>query len=859
MERPNQNPTQTYNFPRHLTAFVGRNQEINEIKGLLADPACRLLTLVGVGGTGKTRLAIEAATPTVNHFSHGVYFVPLQAVQSPEYLIPALADALDLTLSSHDDPQSQLLKFLRNKELLLVLDNFEQVLAGIGLLTDILQAASAVKLLVTSREVLKLQEEWLYPMAGLATPPGTDIEDWADYDAVKLLVERVQRVRRDFSLAMEAEGIVRLCRLVEGMPLALELAATWTKTLACAEVADEIQRCLDFLSTTLRDIPERHRSMQAVFDQAWQRLTPEEQEVFMRLSVFQGGFRRAAAKVVAGATLPALTTLVDKSLLRWEPDGQRYQVHELLRQYAEERLALSPESLAHTRDMHAKYYTSFLGDRFYDLSGKQQRQVLAEIETELEDIRVAWDWTVRQNNVANLEYASYSLVVFFNTRSRIVEGVDTFSAALKSLQGRPPSPELERMRAALLTCRGWLYLYLGQVEIARQGLETAYALYQDLNLKPVPGPGTDPLIGLSLAAMLRGDYEQAVTLGQQVWKRAEAQDDKLSLTLAAFSLTSVAINQGEYDQALHYAKDALRFAKAANHHLLLSYIYDHLGRIMQVSDDLPSAKQYYQASYAIREEFDYPRGMAISLQLMAEISALEQDYGQAQKLYRQSLTTYQKISDRVGVTQTLHGLGLAAHKLRDDLAAKQYFQQALETATEVQLLPLTLFVLAGIGTFLVESGPPEQGLAALMFVEQHPASNQIIKKRARQFLDSHKVEYPPDTLAALQSNGEAPELDGLINTLLAELSVPLAPTDGSFASVGATVHPLTQPLMEPLSERELEVLQLLSEGLTNQQIAKKLFIVTGTVKKHTSTIYGKLGVSNRTQAVARARELNLLD
>jgi predicted ATPase/DNA-binding NarL/FixJ family response regulator len=840
--------------PRQLTPFIGRQQELADLAPLLNNPTCRLLSLVGSGGVGKTRLAIQAAAQVADDFTHGVSFVPLQSVQSTDFLVPAMADALDVPLTGQAEPIVQLLHYLRNRELLLLLDNFEQLLGAGGrdVLLQILEAAPRVKLLVTSREVLNFQGEWLYPVAGLAAPAGTYIEGWAGYDAVKLLVERARRVRRDISLEREAEGIVHLCQLVEGMPLALELAATWTKTLTCAEVADEIQRSLDFLSTTLRDVPKRHRSMQAVFEQVWQRLTPEEEDVFRRLSVFRGGFRRAAVKAVAEATLPVLTTLVDKSLLRWEPDGRRYQTHELLRQFGEEQLAQLPEAFAYTHDLHAKYYTGFLGDRFDDLTGARQGAALAEIGAELGNIRAAWQWAVSRCFSADLEYAAMGLHTFYQYRGYFLEGVEVFAAAVSAVEGAPPSPERDRALAALLNCAGWFEMRFGRVQAATHMQEKALALYEAHNRLPAPGQGTDPLTALSLLAATRGDYEQATAFGQQAWQRAAARSDQKNMAFARFGLAGGALAQGNYETALQYAQETLALTEAVGNRWLMAYAYNHLGQIHQALGNLAAARDYYQASYTLKEELDDPEGMALALSYLGEIALAQSAYQQAHDLYRQSLKIYQKLGDRGGLVRALQGLGVAVHKLGNEPMARQYLQQALQVASEAQIVPLILSVLVGIGTYFVESSAPKQGIATLTFVQQHPASDQMMKDKVDQLLKAHQdvILTEAETCGA--------ELDTLVPTLLAELSVSVALTEELSSPVYQPGRAPDQSLLDPLSDRELEVLRLISEGLTNRQIAERLFVVLGTVKAHSSNIYSKLGVSNRTQAVTRARELNLL-
>lgn len=322
------------------TRFVGRETELGETKQILKNADCRLLTLVGVGGIGKTRLAIQLAKDQQQAFLHGVWFVNLQPLQSGKQVVSAIVDAVGVVLSGYGTPENQLLQYLQDKNLLLLLDNFEHVLEGVEVVTRIIQRAPAVKLLVTSREALSLPEEWLYPVEGLPVPPSHQTDQLESITAVELFVERARQVSPNFSLADNLAGVVRICQLVDGLPLALEMAASWTKTLRCSEIAAEIQQNLNFLTSNLRHVAERHRSMPAVFAQTWERLTESEQALFKRLAVFKGGFRREAAEAIAGASLSLLSSLLDKCLLRHDANG-RYQIHELLRQYANSRLTES--------------------------------------------------------------------------------------------------------------------------------------------------------------------------------------------------------------------------------------------------------------------------------------------------------------------------------------------------------------------------------------------------------------------------------------------------------------------------------------------------------------------------------------
>jgi predicted ATPase len=339
-------PAPRHNFPAQTTLLIGRETELVELGTSLENPACRLVTIVGPGGIGKTRLALAAATEQALTFTHGAAFVPLAAISSATFLAPAIMTALDVALQGQRDPRDQLLEYLREKELLLLLDNFEQLLApdlreeesGAVLLTDMLQRAPRVTLLVTSRERLALEGEWVFDLAGLSYPLDDPIDGVEAYESVQLFLQRAGQVRRQFALVEgEARAVARICRLVEGLPLAIKLAAAGLRTRSCAAIADAIERNLSVLATGLRAVPERHRSMWATFEHSWRLLSDEERQVFPRLSVFRGGFEEDAAAQVAQATPQLLAGLIDKSLLRW--DGvARYDLHEMVRQYAGEKL-----------------------------------------------------------------------------------------------------------------------------------------------------------------------------------------------------------------------------------------------------------------------------------------------------------------------------------------------------------------------------------------------------------------------------------------------------------------------------------------------------------------------------------------
>ena len=825
-----------------------------ELLRLLSNPDCRLLTLVGPGGIGKTRLAIHTAYAFRQNMAHGVYFVPLQAVSSGEGLVSAAADTLKFPLSGQAAPQLQLLNYLRDKTLLLVLDNFEHLLGSGGalFLPDLLEAAPSVKLLATSREVLNLQEEWLYPVQALPYPGETgQAGEITGYSALQLFAERAQRVRRDFSLAEEQASVTRICRLVEGMPLAIELAASWTKTMPCALIAAEIERSLNFLTSSLRNLPEQHRSMRAVFDHSWALLSLEEQQVFKRLSIFRGGFRREAAEQVAGASLLNLSALVDKSLLRWDPDG-RYHIHELLRQYAEEHLHTAPEEPADIHNLHCAYYANFLKSRRQGILAGKQQEVMAEIMADLDNIRAAWQWAVAHTKTPELHQSIAALDLFYQMSSRYLEGAAALAKAAQSLERAASSQLRDKTLAEILVCQGWYAIRLGQFEEAKILFKRGQKIFDQLGELHPTGLGTDPLVGLGTLANIQGDYAEAMKLGEAARQQNEANHDQPNLMVAHYVLANAALAQGHYETAQHHTRQAYTMAQAMNERWTMAYYLNDLGNIAKALGNYDQARQHYQAAYDLRNEFDDPEGMAIALNHLAGIALLQNDIQTGENLYRQSLAIYRDIGDRGGLAATLTGLGQAACARHDYQAARQQLQEALQITSQIQFMPLMLAILVSVGELLLHTNRPLLAAELLAFIRRHPAADRVTKDKAQQLLADLSAEIDPDDLAAAIQRGQSSHLESIIAAAQAELVAPFE------AASPAPLLPHPPALIELLTERELEVLHLIAEGLTNREIAERLSVVIGTVKAHNNSIYGKLDVSNRVQALARARELNLL-
>lgn len=395
----------THNLPIQSTSIVGRDEELAELRNLLSDPQVRLVTILGPGGIGKTRLALEVAVAQLPNFSQGVYFVDLVPVQSAVSIVSSIAQALNFSLDDNREPKQQLFDYVREKQILLVLDNFEHLLDGASLIGNLLQVASKLKILVTSRTKLSLQSEQLFLLKGLDYSEEKRIisKDATHSNAVELFLQSAHRAQPDFAPTKDdLSAIAQICHLVQGIPLGIILAATWVELLTPVEIATEIRQNLDFLETDLRDLPERQQSLRAVFNYSWQLLSQREREIFQALSVFRGSFTRQAAQEVTGASLKDLMAFSHKSLLNQVSVGH-YELHQLLRQYTGEKLTQDSTNNEAVLDRHSKFYANAIQQWSTDWKSPRSLQAQAGIRINRANILAAWEWAVVHQKVEYID------------------------------------------------------------------------------------------------------------------------------------------------------------------------------------------------------------------------------------------------------------------------------------------------------------------------------------------------------------------------------------------------------------------------------------------------------------------------
>jgi predicted ATPase/DNA-binding SARP family transcriptional activator len=650
-----------HNLPAQTTPFVGREEELEAIRARLHEPTCRLLTLVGPGGVGKTRLALEAASSLVPQteqagFVDGVYLVRMAPLESAEELVPAVAKALgfsfygDAESSAGPDPQQQLLDHLRQKDLLLLMDNFEHLLEGVELVTTMLAAAPDVKVLATSRARLGLQGEHLYTVTGMqvpdtVSPAGFEIlEETLAYSAVKLFMQTAQRVCPGFEpQPEELAAMVHICHLVEGMPLGILLAAAWVEMLSLQEIAAKVERSLDFLATDLQDVPERQRSIRAVFEHSWNLLSDRECEVFQGLSVFRGGFTREAAQQVTGAELHELKSLVNKSLVQ-PTSASRYEMHELLRQYAAARLDRISTTGDATRDRHSSYYTSLLQRLEADLKGTRQppgplpdgraaAQAVAEIELEIENMRAAWQWAATRGQLEQIDRAMDSLAIYYRWRSHHAQGKMTFHQAAERLSevvSPTPSGQEARVLARLWAWRSRMWGDEHDRDLLVQGLSLLQESAADV--RPV----------------------RALILQQMGW--LEGNNDP--------------------ELARAYCQESLALYEALNDRYGTAEVLDTLGTLVRGQGAYDEARRLYQRCLALRREIGDTRGIARSLLRLSSIAQFQGQPADAARLAREGIAISRSIGDQGGVASGLADLAVTLLWLGEFTQAESVLQES---------------------------------------------------------------------------------------------------------------------------------------------------------------------------------------
>jgi len=692
-----------YSLPEVTTPFVGREPELEQLNQRLTERNYRLISLVGPGGIGKTRLAIQAARTQVDAFRDGVYFVPLDGVQKAAEIPAAIAEVMGVTFTgSAESPQAEMIQVLQDKQILLVIDNLEHVIdEGADYLLALIRSAPDLVLLVTSRERLNSQVEDLFRLRGLPYPEPDDDRNGGRYAAVRLFVDRAHRLNKSFGLTdANMHDVGTICRLVEGLPLGVELAATWIRDFSVQQIAASLQEDFDLLETDLRDISPRHRSVATVFEHSWALLTENEQVVLAQLSIFRGGFTMAAAKAVTGASPMLLTRLRYKSLLRGRGNG-RYTMHELLRQLSQRKLQETDVLGYQVEAKHSRYFLTRLAHEAPKFNSAEAAQTGALLRLELDNIRQAWRWAVDHAAFDLLQQSAESLTIFFYHEGLVFEGakllqtaVDAVSAAggeegfLLPLLLTKQIKLLEDLRSLeeiVVIIEQILSLTAQKPELAHMEAE-AYLTWAKVSLEKITDPKQSKVY-----------LDKAAAIAEKV------NDGELTAHLLS-QIGRNYIFDGKFDEAVIELNKSLAIFEELDHFPGQAAVYSNLAPAYAEAFILGSGLFCDRKALSLYTQIDNRVKLGHAHNNLGETYLLLGAYAQAKDHFEKGLEIYRRQGNKGSEANTLSPYATALKGLGQTDAAENYYRLAIAMQKELQLNFCLRFSLLDWGAFQLEQG-----------------------------------------------------------------------------------------------------------------------------------------------------------
>ncbi|OGN92513.1 MAG: hypothetical protein A2Y88_01030, partial [Chloroflexi bacterium RBG_13_48_10] len=729
---------QLVNFPIVSPPFIGREQELEQLSHLLLSNEDRLISLIGPGGIGKTRLAVQSASQNTEYFPDGVYFISLASIQDPDFIPILIADTLKFSFFGPTDHMEQLAKYLHRRSVLLVIDNFEHLrVEGAKILAFLLARTHQMKILLTSRERLNMISETILEVHGLPVPGIAAEENTENFSSIKLFIHNAKKTFPRFSFQNNIEAIIRICHLVDGNPLGILLASSWVRVFNCFEIATEIKKNIDFLTTSASDIDPRHHSLSAIFDNSWKLLSQEERLILRKLSIFQAPFTPRAAQNICDATPLLLSIYIDKSLLNHLQED-RFELLATFHQYAYAKLGEDNEELVATKVKFCEFYANFCAQKLPELNSPVQIKAMSEMQSELENIHTAWGWMVEANRWDMIDKCKNPLLIYHTIMSTYLQGGELFRNALIKLN-KLYSPEFNLIRASMQQLSAWMTFRKGFISEGIQGLtecldifrtykatwDIAMTLYYLAEINRTQGKYSQAKNFIEeCLTLMRGDNIPKSNFHIAITAHCESLQGLICLELgnldqARLSLNSclsthnrigtfygtihplmglarLACTLGDYLQARDLYLQALDTATNIYDHRQMAVIHNNLSAVYEETADIPESHHHVVTALNLCKETGDRRLTAVILNNLAYqlLKYLDQP-AEAIRTYQECLAIFSEIGDLRGITYSSYDVSKAYLKVGLFDETWKYCLQSLHTAMTLDSTPLILHALHG--------------------------------------------------------------------------------------------------------------------------------------------------------------------
>lgn len=755
---PKASSARYHKLPEYSNPYFGRAKEKSLVKELLFDGSRGIITLLGPGGMGKSRLSSEIAHEVSERYIDGAIFVPLAGIKDPGHIPLLVANTLDYTFYTSELPEKQVISFLKNKKMLVVFDNFEHVAEGAEFLYNLSQECCQLDIIVTSRARLGLENERVIELDGLAT-------DGVRSEALELFLQRASKFKPAASFSgVELADAAGICRLLFGSPLAIELAVIWLRVIDTKELYTSISGNIKALSAEKSDLPERQRSIRAVFDYSWNLLTDREKEMFRKISIFVGGFTRDAAIHVVKATVTDLMTLSDRSLIR-RKDTAGFTMHELLRQFAREKLEHSPEELAMIRREHCGYFLSYIKKQGPMMHGLSHIEILNAFGESYNNIRLAWEYAMDNRLFTLLKDVVSPLFTYFEQKNHYVDGLRLYQYLSPGLSSSK-EPDAMGLYSNILVFSGILMHKLGHDREASMDLTAGIAIYDDLGMK---NEAAYALTHLGLVKIDQCLYDEAEIHSRRALGLYKAENDRSGAAFGSMVLGLALLHKRNIDEAEKYALYAAGVFNEAGAMTGSAWAELLLGQIAVKKRDLEKARHYLEQALVVYRKNNNKADLAWALNALADVERLSGNYEEAKRVCLEGLAMRLATEEEWGQTISFFNLGLINHLNGDFHEALRSHMHSMNLSIAGNSAPMALKNLVCIARALVRTGSYGAALLPLAYALNSAGTAEKYAGIAGGLLEEISGKIGPDTVLAVTEKAKKMELREVCEEVVKEL------------------------------------------------------------------------------------------